>query len=241
MGFLIFWRNVNRLSLSMKQLTENEKRRIKKLTEGFISAVLKDDNPRYMCFNVCYPLSLHLENNGIESSIKSCWFNGKEPHYFLTLGDEEETIIDPTIRQFENNMPGVYIGKKTENYGKHGGDDFDGIYKLWLYPLLHDGWDTEPFPELIKAERHRSDIRLILKIGIRSATFLSTEIEQLGPKKQIGASKIREKYFEAIYRAVITYSDRIEEFIEPILQKDFFNLLIKAKNYFHNYSIEKHP
>lgn len=108
---------------SKRQLSEADLTKIKGLSESFTEFVLGDIPPAYMCLKMCYPLFLHLKNKGFENislrhGIVKDIRNGVPtdiPHHWINLEDSQETIIDPTIRQFScaKTVTSVYIGNKT--------------------------------------------------------------------------------------------------------------------------------
>jgi len=126
---------------------------IKKLAEDFTSQTYGTEIPDWLCFSTCFPLSILLNIFNIKHDIRS----GKSPkngqivdHIWLTL-DNEGTILDPTIRQFDESMDSVYLGKLTENTvtRKYIPDNtkfidwFESSYHSWTAPLVNEQYRTQ--------------------------------------------------------------------------------------------------
>jgi len=210
----------------MVSLTQDQKHTIERLVKNFTANLLGNRNPKEMCFNVCYPLSIHLSNHRIRNSIESGWFKSRSnPHYWLALGDIENTIIDPTIRQFDESLPSVFIGSKTDSYEDHPKVFFNDIYDAWQEPFLNFGCVQHPaLGSIIK-----SDIKAQLNLHIRAATILNNEIAIRNKMKTREELALEEKYFEVIYKAVLKYFEHRESLVDPLLYADYQNLFLKAK------------
>lgn len=108
---------------SKRQLSNVDLTKIKSLSESFTEFVLGEIPPANMCLKMCYPLYLYLKNKGFKNislrhgtvkDIKNGVSTGI-PHHWINLEDSQETIIDPTIRQFScaKTVTPVYIGNKS--------------------------------------------------------------------------------------------------------------------------------
>lgn len=209
----------------MKQLTQEDILHIKAITDEFTDFILENVEPNNTCFAVCYPLSLHLKNNKITTSIISGHVKGI-PHYILKLDDYVKGIIDPTIKQIYPEMPLVYVGTILQDYLHFRETYFDKIYEQWQYPLLHNGW-LYPIPD---EKQNQLDIKILLKIIIRTAIILNSEIKQLISRNEFIQSEPNIKYWNAIYDAAKMYSNRKKQLIEPSIMDAFDELLQEAMN-----------
>lgn len=110
------------------------------ISKVFTENILGNINPNCKCFTIAYPLSLHLENKGYRNIITNGYFINT-PHYWLTLKQQRDTIIDPTIKQFCNNNDIVYLGNKSNNYSFIADEEtnpslIEDTYDFWLNPLI---------------------------------------------------------------------------------------------------------
>jgi hypothetical protein len=220
----------------MKQLTENDRLEIEKIAIKFTSNTLGNECPKGKCFTICYPLSLHLINNGVENSIRVGKFKDTIiTHFWLNLEDDNETIIDPTIKQFYENMPLVYIGKKPEDYHECPKFCFKSWCKTWMERLLNNGSIEQPpygLPEQIiqQVTKTKLDIKIYLKINYKAAIILNSEIEQMTLKKDFIQSDIFKEYFDYIYEVINCNKNKVlNEQLKTSLPKEFDRLLLKAK------------
>jgi hypothetical protein len=91
--------------------------KIKELVNEFTSQTFGTEIPEGLCFSTCFPISILLYIKQIKNTISCSEVpknNSTLTHVWLTL-DNEDTILDPTIRQFDPNMESTYIGKLSEN------------------------------------------------------------------------------------------------------------------------------
>lgn len=165
----------------MNQLLEHKKLQVKELVESFVAKTLYQQSSKKMCFALCYPLSMHLKNNGIENTIRNGYYSGT-PHYWLNLEDENDTIIDPTVRQFDENAEYVFIGMKNQNYDEKQ-FNFDETYDLWKTRYLENDFPPD------------FNINVFLKITKNAAIILESEFEQ---KRNFKELPELEKYFEFV-------------------------------------------
>jgi len=165
----------------MNHLLELKKLQVKELVESFVAKTLCQQPSKKMCFAVCYPLSLYLKYNGIENTIRNGYYSGI-PHYWLNLEDEKDTIIDPTVRQFDKKAEYVFIGMKNQNYDEKQ-FNFDETYDLWRVRYLERDFPPE------------FDINVFLTITKNAAVILENEYEQKRNFKEIPELG---KYFEFV-------------------------------------------
>lgn len=66
---------------------------IKKAVENFAKNALLGFCQRGKCFTTCYPLSVYLENLGVENSMMMGHYKIKDNiHYWLILADDKLTV-----------------------------------------------------------------------------------------------------------------------------------------------------
>ena len=128
---------------------------LKEITEDFVSQTYKNEIPDGYSFSLCYPLSVLFSLMDIEHEItigKSQKNNVEVSHFWITL-DNDEIILDPTIKQFNQNEASVYLGdiQKNETTNKYvkienkGDEIFPNIYELWAN-LLYQHKHRIPLP-----------------------------------------------------------------------------------------------
>jgi len=111
-----------------------------KIVENFKLHTLGNNRPNGMCGTVCIPLSIYLNNIGVDNLLtgglaildkkkynESDKKYGSLSHYWLTKVDG--IIIDPTANQFSeiSNMPPTYVGKIKDWYDCCGLDKITDI------------------------------------------------------------------------------------------------------------------
>ncbi len=179
----------------MKQLTKEDRVHIQNLTEKFIANTLGDVLPAGMCFVVCYPLHIHLTNNGIPNSIRAGYVPKLDTrelteHYWLNLEDQEDTILDPTIQQFKGDLPPafteekIFICKKPKEFletPNYINLKFDETYQIWK------GLFDKEF-----------ELGVTSSVNFKAAEILRAETEQLSLKRDSTQSGIIKKYFDYI-------------------------------------------
>ncbi len=120
--------------------------KLKKMVNAFTAKTFGEEIPEGLSFSTCYPISILLDRHQIHNTISlgSAFKNGViVSHCWLTL-DNEGTILDPTIRQFNPNMASTYIGKLNENeitrnyisISPTTQNRFEDVYELWAEPLI---------------------------------------------------------------------------------------------------------
>lgn len=158
--------------------------------------------------------------------------NGIVSHIWLTL-DNEGTILDPTIRQFDYNMESVYLGKLTENEvtkkyipeKRLYEELFKSTYGIWKEPLI----DKQP-RTYIRPEGFEDKMNLL---NIRTASVLYDYIEKI-PSNEVFIQKNKcKKYFSPIFTFLRDklYSDKA--FVDKLknsMPNSFEALLSKALN-----------
>jgi len=90
---------------------------IKEIAEDFVSQTYKNDIPDGYCFSLCYPLSVLFTLMDIEHEItfgKAKQKHIELSHFWISL-DGNGTILDTTIKQFNQNESTVFLGDIREN------------------------------------------------------------------------------------------------------------------------------
>jgi hypothetical protein len=157
-------------------------KRVFDIATKFTKKTLGSENPKGLCFTICYPLHLHLNLNGFKNSMKAGVVDYNLSHFWISL-DTENTMIDPTARQFDSSKPYVFVGSLPSNYS---------AYMQPFEPIFQDAYDT-----WIEAIDKR-----ILNICHKAAKILSNDIKKRPFEKEISADELT-KYF-----GHIGYSDK---------------------------------
>lgn len=213
----------------MNQYTKEQLAEIYKLVTDFTKNTLGDFAPSHMCFTICYPLSLYLENLGYQNTIAAGRYQNEShpkngtPHFWLQLNDYLKIIVDPTIGQFENNQFRVHVGEKPEEF-KQLSQQFEELfynsYDLWRRKLL--GIEiVNPFAE--ELAKNEIDLVMLLNINLNAATILNSQSQGENNLH----SDIYEKYFDCIFQVIRRYYLK-EEWYLIKYKEEFDDLLAKA-------------
>lgn len=221
----------------MSRYTEEEIEQIKNLVTEFTTKSLGNTSPKHMCFTICYPLSLFLECKGFKTSIRAGNFIDGTPHFWLSLDDDHETIIDPTIRQFyedRKDIPAVYIGEKLEDYTEDNRtfeEWFEGLggnagtYEAWMEPLLNTSDVPQQayihYPE--NSKQNKLDLKILLSVNLNAAIILNAESEKICHTH----SALYKKYFAFIFKVIRKYQHE-KEWAKISFVEGFENLIRKA-------------
>lgn len=199
---------------------------LEELATIFTQNALGKESPKSMCFTTCYPLSLYLNINGIENSIRHGICENRR-HFWIEVSDK--SIIDPTVKQFKfgENLSNVYLGVKTNNYDEDFSNTewFFGTYENWLVPYR----DTFNF----LSGGIEFDLKTAFKLNIKSAIILNNEIERLGI--ELSQSTELHSYFSGIYHIMSRYPFR-NEYDECKNLFGFDRLLSKVIEYYESNS-----
>lgn len=208
---------------------------LKDMINEFTSQTFGTEIPNGLCFSTCFPISILLDIKQIENSI-SCGDAPKNnttvTHVWLTL-DNEGTILDPTIRQFDPNMESTYIGKLTENEltkkyvpeKRTFNEWFYYSYGVWAEPLVDKQPRTFQRPSGFEDKMNL--------LNLKTATILYGHIEKMLSKDQFIQTKKCNLYFSPIFKFLKDKSNTDKKFIDALtawMPKDFQLLLSKALN-----------
>lgn len=214
---------------NLNQYTKEQLAEIHKLATDFTKNTLGDYAPSHMCFTICYPLSLYLQNLGYQNTIVAGRYqNESHPkngthHFWLQLNDDLKIIVDPTIGQFENDQFCVYVDEKPEEFIQFSlqfEEWFYNSYDLWREKLL--GIEiTNPLPE--ELTKNEIDIVMLLNINLHAATILNSQSQVQNNLH----SDIYEKYFDCIFQVIRRYYLKGEWYLINNKEK-FDDLLTKT-------------
>jgi len=199
-----------------------------KLVENFKSEVFnKHELPNHKCFCVSYPLSLYLQINGYNNSLKG----GKFPSTSLPISHtwielNNGIIVDLTIEQFSDylsikDLPFIFLNdfeNNNLNTDKHN---------KWFRPLKNnDEWLEKTSSQFIGyfeypldflgEENIREigfDVRDFLRISLKAAIVLNNEIGRRGidiNDKNRDDSEGYLEYFNFIYWIIIVASKHLD-------------------------------
>lgn len=208
---------------SKEQLAE-----IHKLATDFTKQALENYHPDHMCFTICYPLSLYLENLGYQNTIACGSYNNDNhikhgtTHFWLQLRDT--TIVDPTIGQFNENEFRVYVGQKPDKFRS-----FNHKFEKWFYDLgTYDAWKnrllgTYPLNTMPDQEiKNDLDILKLISINLNAATIVNAQ-----PQNNQEHSVIYKEYFDCIFQVIRHYYNT-KEWSQVIYPENFNSLFAKA-------------
>lgn len=216
----------------MNQYTKEQLAEIYKLVTDFTKNTLGDFAPSHMCFTICYPLSLYLQNLGYQNTIAAGQYKNESHikngthHFWLQLNDDLKIIVDPTIGQFENDLFRVHVDEKPkefipfpQQFQEWFYGDF-GSYDIWRRKLL--GIEiANPFAE--ELAKNKIDLVMLLNINLNAAAILNSQNQVQNNLH----SDIYEKYFDCIFQVIRRYYLK-EEWYLIDNKKKFDELLTKA-------------
>lgn len=178
---------------------ENKYILIKEIAEDFVFQTYNNEIPDGYSFSLCYPLSILCSLMEIEHEItigKSRKNNIEVSHFWITF-DNNGIILDPTIKQFNQNESSVYLGniqknETTNRYIKienNGDESFRNIYELWA--------------NLLYQHKHRILLPIELEkklttLNVAASQVLFYYINKLGLKEMLLKSKYGLSYFKPI-------------------------------------------
>lgn len=206
---------------------------IKKLTEDFTSESIRTEDPAGLCFATSFPLFIYLGTKQIKSSLRV----GRVPmlntenkirkvsHFWLQI-DGEGTMLDPTIRQFDENEEPIYIGKLTENKVTKKYKLLHYHPEIW-FPKTYRDWKT-PLDDLSFPRDGVFEQRSIV-FTLKLATILHKEIKMM-PSPDNFINHYFELYFTPIYIFLHHWQADKKDFVnlKEKLPNDFDDLLSDA-------------
>lgn len=210
------------------KLPENEKNRIEELIKNITDKSIGSDNPSGFCFSTSIALSIYLKINNFNASIQAGIYNNYD-HFWLSLDNYPNIIIDPTIKQFDNNQSTIYIGEKDGNritkdfqLKNYGLIEWQNIYGIWREPIIDKSYQvyrTEEFKE-----------KVVINSFV-SATIINSEIEQMTEKNDFLKTYFFKFYFATIYQGLRdkwSKNEKVIKILQNKLPDKFDKLLNKA-------------
>ncbi len=203
-------------------LSETEKNRIRGLVEKITKHSIGSEIPHGFCFSTSYALSIYFKIKELKHSIKGGKFK-KIDHFWLSLDEYKDVIVDATIKQFDENQYPIYIGTKNNNeitkqyvQEDHSFNDWCDLYKTWCEPLLDENY-TISRPQELKE-------KVVFNTFI-AASILNSEIEQMNSKIEFIRSYRYKFYFEPIYKGLSEKWSKNKKLINKLQNKlpDEFN------------------
>ena len=207
---------------------------IKKLAEEFTLQTFGTEIPEGYCFLTCFPFSILLDIKQIKYSIICGTVpknNSNVSHIWLAI-DQEGTILDPTIRQFDHNKEAVYLGKLEESEVtkkfKPGQESFKewfpSTYEIWTEPLV----DKQPrFPRPAGFEDKMN------VMNIRTAAVLYAHIDKMPLKEEFIQGNKCQYYFSPIFKFLREKSNTNKAFVDQLsnsMPNGFIALLFRVLN-----------
>ncbi len=194
-----------------------DKDSIKKIAEEFTSQTFGNDIPSNLCFSTCFSFSILLDTKQVKHSISCGDYSPNDkstPHIWLTL-DDDVTILDPTIRQFDASVDSVYIGKLTENevtkyYVPGNGtfkEQFDHLYHTWTAPLLN----TQPRTPRPKGFEEKMNL-----LNVKTASILYRYINTTTNSDDFIRTNKCRRYFSPIFKFLQDKHNANSLFIDSI-------------------------
>jgi hypothetical protein len=225
-----------------------ERQTIKKLAEELTALTYGEEIPKGLCFSICFPLSILYDLFQIKHKITS----GKSPkndryidHFWITLLDNEDTIVDPTIRQFDpahqqkdleienyiGRLDRVYIGHRdqnpvTEKFIQDGlelDDWFEGSYGSWTAPIIND----DPYRRTLP--KYYEDWTNLM--NVKAASLLYYYIIKNASADQFMMNKKCVYYFDPIFCFLKRKCQADQPYLDKLLKtqsKNFAHLLNRA-------------
>ena len=197
---------------------ENKYILIKEIAEDFVFQTYDNEIPDGYCFSLCYPLSILFSLMEIEHEItigKSRKNNIEVSHFWITFNNNG-IILDPTIKQFNQNESSVYLGdiQKNETTNRYikieniGDESFPNIYELWAN-LLYQHKHRIPLP--IELEKK------LITLNVAASQVLFYYINKYGLKETLLKSKYGLSYFKPI-SFVFNQHYLVEEILKSLNQ-----------------------
>ena len=172
---------------------------LKEISEDFVSQTYQGQIPDGYCFSLCYPLSVLFTLIDIKHELtfgKSLKNNMEVSHFWITL-DNNEIILDPTIKEFNPIELPVYLGHIQENETTSkfikieniGDQAFSQTYELWAEPLLQN----KPLMQLPQALENK-----LISFNVAAAYVLMSYIHKLNLREKLLNSGYAVSYFKPI-------------------------------------------
>lgn len=213
-------------------ISDKERNRIKGLVENITRHFDDFENPRGHCFSLSYALSVYFKMKYINCSIKGGKYdNSIIDHFWLSLNDYQDIIVDATIKQFEQSEKSIYIDPKslnvtTRKYNEkiYSLNDWLNLYAIWREPIF------DKFYLISRTQECKEDF--VKKIFI-AASIIYSEIEQLDSDDKTNFLQTYEYkfYFGPIFtglRDIWSKDDKMVAYLLDKLPNEFQKILTKS-------------
>ncbi len=204
-------------------MTKNTIENIRKKVALFTEPTIGDECPKHLCFSTCFPLMLFLKINDVNCSLTGGSCMGIR-HFWVTLNEYDNVIIDPTIKQFNPLADPVYIGGLTNDYTPDDvlfNETFYWAFKFWAEPLLDRPRSHQEKPKWVEERTNFYNVKF--------ATILYQEIARKPPEKiTIHHNRLCKLYFRTIFKFLKLKTEKDQDYIRNLkatLPQSFDELL----------------
>lgn len=192
-------------------MTKNTIENIRKKVALFTEPTIGDECPKHLCFSTCFPLMLFLKINDVNCSLTGGSCMGIR-HFWVTLNEYDNVIIDPTIKQFKPLADPIYIGSLTSEYKSDTvsfNETFYWAFKFWAEPLLDRPRSHEEKP---KGVEERTNF-----YNVKFATILNQEISRKNPAKiALLHNRLCKLYFRTILKFLKLKTEKDQDYIRNL-------------------------
>lgn len=213
-------------------ISDDERCRIKGLIENITKHYDNFENPSGHCFSLSYALSIYFKIKGINCTVSGGKYdNTNIDHFWLSLNEYHDVIIDATIKQFEPSEDSIYIDTKSRNATTKKYDtkiysinDWLHIYAIWREPIFDE------FYLIPRTQEFKEDC--VKKIFI-AASIIFSEIEQMDDyaKSDFYNTYEYKFYFGAIFKGLRdkwSKEDKMVTYLSVKLPNEFKKLLNRS-------------
>ena len=211
----------------MQSMTEEIKENLRATVARFTVPTIGEECPKNLCFCTCFPLMLFLKINDINCSLTGGDFNGTR-HFWITINEYENVIIDPTIQQFKPLVDSIYIGPLTKEYTQDNApfkETFLWAFKFWVEPILDRPRSHQEKPRWVEERTNFFNVKF--------AMILNQEISQKKSETVIfHQNRLCKLYFRTILKFLIVKIQKDQDYIrnlQVVLPQAFEKLLNQAK------------
>ena len=211
----------------MQSMTEEIKENLRATVARFTVPTIGEECPKNLCFCTCFPIMLFLKINDINCSLTGGDFNGTR-HFWITINEYENVIIDPTIQQFKPLVDSIYIGPLTKEYTQDNApfkETFLWAFKFWVEPILDRPRSHQEKPRWVEERTNFFNVKF--------AMILNQEISQKKSETVIfHHNRLCKLYFRTILKFLIVKIQKDQDYIrnlQVVLPQAFEKLLNQAK------------
>lgn len=203
--------NRKTLYYKMKIMSKDTIENIRKTVALFTEPTIGDECPKNLCFSICFPLMLFLKINDINCSLTGGEYNGIR-HFWLTVNDYDNIIIDPTIKQFKPLADPIYIGSPTSEYTPDTtsfNETFYWAFKFWAEPILNRPRTHQEKPKWVEERTNFYNVKF--------AMILNQEISRKTPEKiNMHHNRLCKLYFRTILKFLILKTKKDQDYIRNL-------------------------